>query len=252
MPGETALSAATEVPVLRAAVGAYKHTAALRSGQVVSAKLRLQFADVSPVSRAFAPMVREGRFDVCEMAIATFLQAKAYGKPLVLLPVTMAARFQEAALRGPADLHGRRVGVRAYSQTTGMWLRGILAESHGVLPDAVRWVTFEDAHVAEYRDPPWAERAPSDADMLAMLRAGALDAATGELIVSTSPTKTSADFAALLRRLDWRYGPKPGGSRLPVVLVLDNGPIHTSKASRAALDARPWITVEWLPRYAPS
>lgn len=185
MPGGTALAAATEVPVLRAALGAYKHTAALRSGQVASAKLRLQFADVSPINRAFAPMVREGHFDVCEMAIATFLQAKAYNKPLVLLPVTMAARFQEAALlcradsalRGPADLPGCRVGVRAYSQTTGMWLRGILAEDHGVPADAVRWVTFEDAHVSEYRDPPWAERAPAGADMLAMLRAGELDAA---------------------------------------------------------------------------
>ena len=67
---------------------------------------------------------------------------------------------------------------------------------------------------------------------------GALDAGTGELIVSTSPTKISADFIGLLRRLDWRYGPKPGGTRLPIVLVLDNGPVHTSKASRAALDHR--------------
>ena len=102
----------------------------------------------------------------------------------------------------------------------------------------------------------WAEKgadlrvqAPGASRKVAMM--GALDAATGELIVSTSPTKVSADFIALLRRLDWRYGPKPGCDRPPVVLVLDNGPVHTSKASRAALDARPWITVEWLPRYAP-
>jgi transposase len=102
----------------------------------------------------------------------------------------------------------------------------------------------------------WAERgadlrvqAPGASRKVALM--GALDAATGELIVSTSPTKTSADFIALLRRLDWRYGPKPGGTRLPVVLVLDNGPIHTSKASQTALAERPWITVEWLPRYAP-
>lgn len=102
----------------------------------------------------------------------------------------------------------------------------------------------------------WAEkgadlrvRAPGQSRKVALM--GALDAATGELVVSTSPTKTSADFVAFLRRLDWRYGPRPGGTRLPVVLVLDNGPVHTSKASRAALDARPWITVEWLPRYAP-
>lgn len=177
--------AAAEAPILRAAVGAYRHTLALQSGQVTSARLRLEFAAVSPINRAFAPMVREARFDVCEMAIATFLQAKAYGKPLVLLPVTVAARFQEgallcraadSALRGPADLAGRRVGVRAYGQTTGMWLRGILADGHSVRPDAVRWVTFEDAHVAEYRDPPWAERAPAGGDMLAMLRAGELDA----------------------------------------------------------------------------
>jgi 4,5-dihydroxyphthalate decarboxylase len=185
VPGETALPAtATETPVLRAAIGTYKHTQALKSGQVASARLRLDFADVSPINRAFAPMVRELRFDVCEMAIATFLQAKAYGKPLVLLPVTVAARFQEAALlcradgdiRRPADLAGRRVGVRAYSQTTGMWLRGVLAEDHGVRPEQVRWVTFEGAHVAEYHDPPWAERAPPGKELLPMLRAGELDA----------------------------------------------------------------------------
>lgn len=102
----------------------------------------------------------------------------------------------------------------------------------------------------------WAEqsadlrvRSPGQSRKVALM--GALDAGTGELVVSTSPTKVSADFIALLRRLDWRYGPKPGSARPPVVLVLDNGPIHTSKASRAALDDRPWITVEWLPRYAP-
>lgn len=183
-PRVAPVPATTEKASLRAAVGAYAHTAALRSGQVVSDRLRLDFAAVSPINRAFAPMVREGRFDVCEMAVATFLQAKAYGKKLVLLPVTLAARFQESALlcradsdiRGPADLAGRRVGVRAYSQTTGMWLRGILAEDHGVRPEQVRWVTFEDAHVAECRDPPWAERAAPGQEMLPMLRAGELDA----------------------------------------------------------------------------
>jgi 4,5-dihydroxyphthalate decarboxylase len=171
--------------ILRTAIGKYSHTAALRSGAVASDLLRLEFAEVPVISRAFAPMVREGRYDVCEMAIGTFLQAKAYGKPLVLLPLTIAGRFQEGALvcradtdlRSPADLKGKRIGVRAYSQTTGIWLRGILADMHGVRPETVRWVTFEDAHVAEYRDPPWAERAMPGQDMLAMLRQGELDAA---------------------------------------------------------------------------
>lgn len=102
----------------------------------------------------------------------------------------------------------------------------------------------------------WAEKgaelrvqAPGASRKVALM--GALDAATGELVVSTSPTKTSADFIAFLLRLDWRYGPMSGTARPPVVLVLDNGPVHTSKASRAALAERPWLTVEWLPRYAP-
>src|SRR5215210_2054040 len=170
--------------VLRTAIGRYPHTSALRDGRVSSDLTALDLDEIAPINRAFAPMVREGRFDVSEMAIATFLQAKAHGKPLVLLPVVMAARFQQSALlcradgdiRGPGDLVGRRVGVRAYSQTTGVWLRGILADEHGVRPEAVRWVTFEDAHVAEYRDPPFAERAPPGSDLVAMLCHGELDA----------------------------------------------------------------------------
>jgi 4,5-dihydroxyphthalate decarboxylase len=170
--------------LLRAAIGTYPATRALKDGSLRSDLLELDFAEVPVISRAFAPMVREARYDVSEMAIATFLQARACGKPLVLLPVVLAARFQQSALlcraesdiHGPADLADRRIGVRAYSQTTGMWLRGILAEDGGPAPDAIRWLTFEDAHVAEIQDPPWAERAAPGQDMLAMLRNGELDA----------------------------------------------------------------------------
>jgi 4,5-dihydroxyphthalate decarboxylase len=170
---------------LRTALGRYPHTAALLDGSLAVPGVALDFIDLPVPSRAFAPMVREARYDVSEMAIATFLMAKAWGKPLVLLPVTVAARFQESALlcrkdgpvRGPADLVGKRVGVRAYSQTTGMWLRGTLATAHGVASSSVRWITFEDAHVPEYTDPPWAKRAPKGADLLAMLKSGELDAA---------------------------------------------------------------------------
>jgi transposase len=80
---------------------------------------------------------------------------------------------------------------------------------------------------------------------------GALDASTRELLVHTSLSKRSADFIGLLELRDRRFGPRPGRTIKPVVMVLDNGPVHTSKATTAALAARPWITVEWLPRYAP-
>ena len=102
----------------------------------------------------------------------------------------------------------------------------------------------------------WAERgadlrvqAPGQACKVALL--GVLNATSRTALVHTSPTKRSSDFVALLERLDRAYGPVPGQVRTPVVLVLDNGPIHTSKATVTALAARPWITVEWLPRYAP-
>jgi transposase len=102
----------------------------------------------------------------------------------------------------------------------------------------------------------WAKRggalriaAPGQARKVAMI--GALDFADKELIVTTSRTKRSADFIALLRRLDERHAPRPSQKPRPIVLVIDNGPIHRSKASRAALQGRPWLTVEWLPKYAP-
>ena len=230
------------VPALRTALGSYRHTEALRSGAVGSDLLRLEFADVAPISRAFAPMVREGRYDVSEMAIATFLQATAYAKPLVLLPVTVAARFQEGALlclasssiRRPADLAGRRVGVRAYSQTTGLWLRGILAESHGVPPDAMRWTTFEDAHVPEYRDPPWAVRAPPGAGMLAMLRTGELDAAIFGQDTPAAPDLRPVfpDPAAAGEAFRRQHGFVPVN--------------HLVTVSRALADARPDLVRELL------
>jgi 4,5-dihydroxyphthalate decarboxylase len=165
---------------LQVAIGRTPATAPLFAGAP-----GLALVEMPNITRAFAPMVREGRYEASELAIATFLMAKAVGAPVVLLPAILSARHPEASLlarrdgpiRAPADLRGKRVGVRAYSQTTGLWLRGILAESHGLPADAMHWVTFEDAHVAGFQDPPWCERAPPGADMLALLLDGALDAA---------------------------------------------------------------------------
>jgi 4,5-dihydroxyphthalate decarboxylase len=169
--------------VLSVALGNYPHTRLLK--ERLASSPDFNFVEVSPITKAFAQMVRQGTYDISEMALVTFLQAKAYGKPLVLIPAAVAARSQEVSLiklakndtiRGPADLKGKRIGVRAYSQTTGAWLRGILAESSGVTPEDVHWTTFEDPHVAEYSDPPFATRAKPGSVLLDMLRAGELDA----------------------------------------------------------------------------
>jgi 4,5-dihydroxyphthalate decarboxylase len=176
---------AEKVVTLDACFGTYPHTKPLKSGEIKSDRVALRFTDVEPINKAFLLMVRQEKFDVSEMAIATYLQAKAYGKPLVLLPATMMGRFQHGTMfynseRGtltPESLTGRRVGVRAFSQTTGVWLRGILWKDYGVDLGKVKWVTFEDAHVPEYRDPPGVERAAAGKDMTKMLLDGELDAA---------------------------------------------------------------------------
>jgi 4,5-dihydroxyphthalate decarboxylase len=163
----------------------YPHTAKLMTGEIADPHVRLDWVSVDPIYRAFAPMARAQAYDVSEMAIVTYLQAKAYDKPLLLLPTVIAARLQQKCLvynrkRRPmtlADVIGARVGVRAYSQTTGMWVRAILAGTYGIPTERIRWVTFEEGHLAEYADPPFVTRMPPGTDMLAMLRAGELDAA---------------------------------------------------------------------------
>jgi 4,5-dihydroxyphthalate decarboxylase len=145
----------------------------------------LEFADVKVPNTAFKRVVRDLEFDVAELAIITYLLAKAHGKPYRLLPAVMTARFQHSTLaynpeRGPLspdELAGKKVGMRSYSVTTATWVRGILADDYGVDLSRVNWVTFEDPHVAEFRDPPNATRMPPGKDITAMLLAGELDAA---------------------------------------------------------------------------
>ena len=174
-----------DAATLRIAIGDYPHTLPLKRGEIVSPWLTLDFVEVKPMYKAFLPMVRQHAYDASEMALATAIQAKAYGKGLTLLPAAMLARFQHGTVlynsaRGtltPADLPGKRVGVRSYGQTTGVWMRGILQNDYGVDMSRVQWVTFEEGHVAEGRDPPDAMRAQPGQDLTQMLLAGELDAA---------------------------------------------------------------------------
>jgi len=171
---------------LRTLLGDHPCTAALKSGAIRSELVEFDFVDYSPTNKGFKPMVREQAFDVSEMAIVTYLMAKSVGKPMVLLPDVVVARFQHAyalyhARSGtltPRDLNGKRVGIRSFTTTTGAWLRGILAEDHGVDLDSIDWVTFEDAHVAEFKDT--TKRAPAGKQIIQMLLDGELDAVLGE------------------------------------------------------------------------
>jgi 4,5-dihydroxyphthalate decarboxylase len=175
----------TEITTLRIAIGDYPHTLPLKRGEISSETLKLEFVEVKPMHTAFKPMVREHAYDASEMALVTYLQAKEHNKGLTLLPAAMLARFQHHTMlynveRGrlkPTDLAGKRIGVRSYSQTTAGWIRGILQNDYGADLSRVQWVTFEDGHVAEAKDPPGVIRAEKGKDITKMLIDGELDAA---------------------------------------------------------------------------
>jgi 4,5-dihydroxyphthalate decarboxylase len=167
---------------LKTLLGDYPVTRALKEGRVKSTALEFDFADVKVPHTAFKRVVRDLEFDVAELSIVTYLLARAHGKPLRLLPAVMFGRYQHPYLvscsgLGPKDLEGKRVAIRSISVTTVAWLRGILADDYGVDLGKVKWVTFEDAHVAECKDPPGTERAAAGKTPLDMLLAGKVDAA---------------------------------------------------------------------------
>ncbi|GAA3442705.1 hypothetical protein [Planomonospora venezuelensis] len=122
--------------------------------------------DIRPVHKAARGMIAESSVDICELPIVTLLQAVAHDRPVLLLPVVALGRPQHQTLVTCGELtvenvEGRSVGVRSWSQTTGVWMRGFLAEQYGVDLRKVDWVVYEGAHVAEQRDPFWVRRAPS-------------------------------------------------------------------------------------------
>ena len=170
---------------LHTMLGNYANVAPLKSGKLHSGLVDFDFAEVKIANNLFKAVVREARYDLAELAIVTYLQAKSFNKPYVLIPAVVVSRGQHHTIaynaeRGtlkPGELNGKRVGVRAYTVTTGTWVRGILAQDYGVDLDKVEWITFEDPHVAEYRDPDFVKRAPAGKELVQMLLDGELDAA---------------------------------------------------------------------------
>ncbi|NBB13506.1 hypothetical protein [Pseudomonas sp. SLFW] len=173
------------VASLRTVLGRYRHTEALHAKTLTDPAVNLDFQDFPVVHKAFAPMVRDQAYDLCELAVVTALQAIAYGRPVVLLPAVVASRFQRGCLIGygpngvpdEADLIGQRIGVRAYTQTTGMWVRAHLAEDHGLDIARVHWITHDPAHVEQYHNPAFVEQIPGTKGSLQMLKDGDVQAA---------------------------------------------------------------------------
>ena len=172
---------------MQIAIGTYDHTKALKDGSVTSPKISFDFIEVSPITRAFRHMAAGLAYDVSEMALATYMLARSFDKPIVGLPIVLVrstllpglVMAENATIRDPRELEGKTLGIRSYTQTSGVWVRGILQDAFGLDLSSLKWVTFEGAHLDEYTDPPNVSRAAADKNMQDMVQSGELVAGIG-------------------------------------------------------------------------
>ena len=186
---------------------------ALKNGTVKPRTFAFDFEEVDPLIAAFRRMVRGNEFDICEMAITTYICAKAHGKPMTAVPVFLVRAFHHGAILvnakagiRPKDLEGRKIGVnRGYTVTTGVWARSILQDEHGVDLSKVTWVLSGDEHVVEYRAPKNVVPIEKGKTMGDMLASGELAAAIGVDVNAPDvkpliPNGLEAGLAALRQR----------------------------------------------------
>jgi 4,5-dihydroxyphthalate decarboxylase len=201
-------------PVFKTIARTQGNNQALKDGTVKPKSFAFDFVEVPVLIDAFRRMVRGLEFDICEMAITTYVCARAHGKPFTAVPVFLVRAFHhgailcntKAGIRSPKDLEGRKVGVnRGYTVTTGLWARSVLADEHGVDLNKITWVLSGDEHVAEYRPPANVVPIAPGQKMADMLAAGELAAAIGIEVTSPDVKPLIADaqeagLAALRKR----------------------------------------------------
>jgi 4,5-dihydroxyphthalate decarboxylase len=171
-------------PRLKIAIATYGHTKALKSGEVKIRHVEPDFVEVVPIIGAFRRMVRDVEFDVCEMAPTTYMIARALGAPFIALPVFIMRRFHhggfvvrpDSGIKVPKDLEGKKVGVRAYSVTTGVWARGIFTNEYGMDSSKVTWVVDDEEHVTTLKLPPNVVHATDGKSLAGMMATGELQA----------------------------------------------------------------------------
>jgi 4,5-dihydroxyphthalate decarboxylase len=169
---------------LKIAVAEHPHTSAIRNGSIPIHGVEAEFITVKPQIGAFRRMVRDLEFDVCELAPTTYIIARAHGSPFVALPIFVVRRFHhsgmlvrpDAGIKVPKDLEGKRVGVRAYSVTTGVWLRQVFMDEYGLDITKVTWVVDDEEHVTQLKLPANVIHAPDGKSLADMIAVGELDA----------------------------------------------------------------------------
>jgi 4,5-dihydroxyphthalate decarboxylase len=224
---------------LQTATGSYGHTKSIIDGSLNNDKVALDWVEVSPIVNAFRRMIRGMEFDVSEMAISTYLCAKSFGKPITAIPVFPVRGFHHGAISynttlgisNPKDLEGKKVGVRGWTVTTGVWVRSILKDGYGVDIDKITWVLAGDEHVAEYEYPSNVIPLPEGSELPKMLASGEIAAGIGVGQVDSDDVKPLIS----------------NGRDAAVQYFKDKGvyPInHTVVVKDELLAANPWLAEE--------
>jgi 4,5-dihydroxyphthalate decarboxylase len=225
---------------LTIAVGNPGLTKSLKDGSTPCGRLTLNFIQVDPIIAAMRRMVRDLEFDICEMALSTYLCARCYGKPFTAIPVFPARNFHHRAvffnihsgIKGPKDLEGRTVGVhRGYTVTTGLWARGILQTDYGVDLQRITWAATGDEHVAEYQAPANVNYSYKGKAVADLLISGEIGAAVGDIRVDSPDVKSLIPDA---RNAGIAYFQKTGIYPVNHCVVIKN----------EILDAEPWVAEE--------
>ena len=234
---------------LKIAIAEHPHTAAIRDGSIPIEGVDAEFVTVKPQIGAFRRMVRDVEFDVCELAPTTYIIARAYGAPFVALPIFVVRRFHhggllvrpDAGINSPKDLEGKKVGVRAYSVTTGVWNRQVLIDEFGLDASKVTWVVDDEEHVQQLKLPANVIHAAADTSLADMMAKGelvaGLEGAAG-IGRTGAPTggwqEVEADYPDLL----------PNAAQIEAEYYARTGvyPMHgTIVVKDAILAEHPWI-----------
>src|SRR5258706_1779682 len=199
---------------LKTAFATRGHTAALKDGTVKPRTFEFEFEEVPVIIKAFRRMVRSQDFDICELAMTTYLCSRAFGKPFTAIPVFPMRAFHHGAIMynmksgvsTPKDLEGKKVGVnRGYTVTTGLCVLSILQHEHGVDLSKITWMLSGDEHVAEYRPPANVVPIEPGTTLEKLLEAGEIAAAIGVRVDAPGvkpliPNAKDAGFDALRQR----------------------------------------------------
>ncbi len=232
---------------LTLACGTYDINQGLITGEVVPQGIELSVITAPSPERHWR-MVRDAEFDVCEFSIGTYLMIHDRDDPeVVAIPAFPHRRFRHgyifvgtaSGIREPKQLDGRRVGIRNWQTTAGLWARGILQDDHGVDLRSITWIAQDEEDIPlpdghGYR----IERVPEGRSVTDMLLAGDVDA----LIYPEVPDA--------VRRGDPRVArlfPDPRSAEIDWFSRSGFFPImHTVLIRRSIAEAHPWIPRELL------